>query len=51
MSKEQLLKILKDCQDGRDTEMAHGDADRALLEFIADPEITEAYKQIERWYA
>lgn len=54
MNKEQLLKLLGDLYDGRDTgnpESDHPKADMALLEYINDPEITEAFKKVERWYA
>ena len=34
-----------------DEEIAHVKADEALLEFINDPEITEAFDAIEKWYA
>lgn len=29
----------------------HGEADDLLLELIADPEITEAYNRIGKWYS
>ena len=34
-----------------DQEMAHVDADDALLEFIGDEDITRAWNAIEKWYA
>lgn len=34
-----------------DQEGAHVRADEALLEYIDDPEITEAFEAIEKWYA
>ena len=51
MNKKDLLKILKKCAANSDCEMAHGDADDALLEFIGDPEIIDAFEKIEKWYA
>jgi hypothetical protein len=34
-----------------DEEIAHGRADEMLLEYIGDPEITEAFNNIPKWYA
>ena len=50
MKKETLIKILKDFCDG-DLEQAHINADEALLEFINDKDVTEAFKCNSRWYA
>lgn len=52
MTKEELLKKLAEIKkyDG-DTEAAHGDADDALLEYINDEEISNAYNIIDKWYA
>lgn len=33
-----------------DEEVAHIHADKALLEYIADAEITEAFENIDRFY-
>jgi hypothetical protein len=49
MTREQLLQILRN--PSGDTEADHARADDALLAYINDPEITEAYNAIERWYA
>ena len=51
LKKEDLLKILKGLEASGDTESAHADADDALIDFINDPEITEAYEKIDKWYA
>lgn len=51
MTKQELLDILKECQENRSTEEAHGDADDALIEFINDSEIAEAYSKVHKWYA
>ena len=32
-------------------EVAHQEADRALLDFIADPEVTHLFTAIEKYYA
>jgi len=47
-----LLIRLRECKanDG-DPESAHADADRALLDFIGDPEVTDAFEAIDKWYA
>lgn len=49
MSRDELLAILRK-NDG-DYETLHIDADEALLEYINDPEITEAFESVRRWYA
>jgi len=36
---------------GKDEEDDHIDADKALLEFIGDPEVTEAFHSIRKWYS
>ena len=51
MDKEQLLKILKNLQVNDDPEFNHKKADFALLEYINDDKIWEAYRDIEKWYA
>lgn len=51
MTKEELLERLKECETNADTEAAHSDADDALIEFINDTEITEAYQRVHKWYA
>lgn len=50
MSRDQLLAKLRALRGG-DPESDHLEADRALLEFIADPEVTVAFNAIDRWYA
>lgn len=51
MTKEQLLARLVECINSCDTENAHSDADDALIEYIADEEIAEAYRAVDKWYA
>jgi hypothetical protein len=51
MTKEELLAKLRECQKGGDIEDDHYEADQALLEFINDKDVTEAYEAIEKWYA
>lgn len=51
MTKEELLTELKRCAVKGDAEIAHGDADDALIAFINDAEIKAAYDAVEKWYA
>ena len=51
MTKVELLVHLIQLEKSYDIEAAHCEADEALLEFINDNEITEAYMKINRWYA
>jgi len=54
MNKQELLERLKYIYDGglqRDEEVCHLEADRALLAYINDTEITLAFDKIEKWYA
>ena len=51
MTKDELIKQLKDLLANKDQEMAHVEADDLLLKFINDKEISEAYESIEKWYA
>ena len=50
-AREALLALLLDLGGPTDPEGAHLDADRALLEYIGDPEISAAFEAIEKWYA
>lgn len=51
MNKEKLLKRLAELQLVDDTEYVHTSADKALLEFIGDKEITSAFEDLPKWYA
>jgi len=51
MTKEELLAKLAECAENSDTEIAHVNADEALLAFINDSEITKAFDSVPRWYA
>ena len=51
LSKADLVVRLRELAKAGDREAAHGQADAALVEFIGDPEIAEAYEAIEKWYA
>jgi len=49
--KRYLLDRLYEIQTNRDREVAHIEADEALLIYINDVDITAAYNDIDKWYA
>lgn len=49
--KAELLRELVKCAANSDTEDAHYAADRLLLGYIRDLDITEAYDSVRKWYA
>jgi hypothetical protein len=51
MTKEPLLTLLRGLAEVYDVEMAHVEADKALLKYVNDAEITEAFQNIRKWYA
>lgn len=54
MTKEELITFLKGCQvesEEGDREKAHSNADRALLKYIDDAQITAAFNSIKKWYS
>lgn len=62
MTKEELLAYLLEIKEGNlrdrdgrsmkgDEEVQHIFADQALLDYINDPQITEAFSSIRKWYA
>jgi hypothetical protein len=50
-NRQALLDVLRGCSYDGDPENAHFEADKALLEFIGDEEVTKLYERITRWYA
>lgn len=50
MSRDELIAILRDTHGG-DYEAAHDNADKALLAYINDPEITAAFRSQTRYTA
>ena len=50
-AKAELLATLIECSREPDTEAAHFRADAALIRYIGDPEIADAYAEINKWYA
>lgn len=52
MTRDELITLLRGWEgDTGDLEMVHIEADDALLAYINDSEITEAYNAIGKWYA
>lgn len=51
LKRQQLLDVLRVLAKLNDTEIAHSDADDALLRYINDAEIESAYNEITKWYA
>jgi len=50
MDKAELLRKLKDLGED-DPEIGHKLADRLLLEYINDVDVSEAFDFISKWYA
>lgn len=51
MTKDELIAKLIELQSNGDEEAAHWDADEALIEFIHDDRVKEAFYGIGKWYA
>ena len=52
MTKPELIEKLRKIQeDTWDKEKNHGEADDLLLAYIGDEDITDAFNDIEKWYA
>jgi hypothetical protein len=51
MTKEELIQKLKDLGQSHDEEDAHLQADKALLRYINDKEISKLFWEIPKWYA
>lgn len=58
MERKELVRKLEEIQAKEQNHdnsyyqvQAHEDADQALLDFIDDPEVTEAFYNIDKWYA
>ena len=49
ITKAELLEIIQ--RDTGDTERDHENADKALLNYINDEEITTAFDAVYKWYA
>lgn len=51
MTKNELLIKLAEREKDDDAREAHIEADQAILDYLNDPEISEAYNKIGKWYA
>lgn len=51
MTKDELIKRLRACAEDHDIEVAHKATDDLILEYLADPEIRDAYDSVSKWYA
>jgi hypothetical protein len=51
ITKEELIKKLKELAEDDDYEMTHVKADNLLLLYLNDEEIREAYESVGKWYA
>lgn len=49
--RNELLQRLQSLEKTADALSAHERADNALLEYINDPEVTDAFYAIKRWYS
>lgn len=53
MTRDELLEKLRWCvqYDEADPEATHCEADRALIDYLNDSEVTDLYNQLTRWCA
>ena len=52
ISREELLEELKELSELKhDPEVAHSEADEAIINYINDPEIEQAFEEVPKWYA
>jgi len=51
MTNDELLNKLREYDDNDDHDAGHREADEALLEYIGDDDITDAFYNITRWYS
>lgn len=51
MTTKDLVEKLDALSEGNDPEWDHEQADQLLLDFIDDPEVTNAFYSIRKWYA
>jgi hypothetical protein len=50
--RDALINRLRECSRWeRDPESAHADADKALLDYIGDEEVSAEYGKVEKWYS
>jgi hypothetical protein len=51
ITRDELLTYLIELQSNGDNEVAHAYADSALLDYINDEAIENAFNDIDKWYA
>jgi len=54
MTKEDALAALAKCQENRDTEMAHSNADEVLCALLIElgyDDVVDEYDKVHKWYA
>lgn len=51
MTKQELLFKLEEINKIKDIEARHYEADKALIEYIDDKEISKIYFAVDKWYA
>ena len=51
MTKKELIRKLNKLAKTDDHEIHHIDADKLLLEYIADNNVCKAFNKIDKWYA
>lgn len=51
MTKEELIKKMKEIAEYMPDEEGHIELDDLLLEYICDEEITNLFNSIEKWHA
>lgn len=50
MLKSEAIKILQELSGLEDLELAHIEADEALLKYLNDKDIEKAYEGVSKWY-
>jgi hypothetical protein len=53
MRESEAIEMLKACQNARNPEAAHSDADNILCKFLEElgyEEVVEAYYDVPKWY-
>lgn len=51
MTEKELIDKLNELNDKYDTETAHAEADRLLLNYINNDNITKAFDKVNKWYS
>ena len=54
MTKKEVIAKLIECQNNGDTEMAHGNADDLLCEFLTAlgyADVVAEYDKVDKWFA